>query len=530
MSSTTSDILGFEALADWAFDPSAIATVVGLNPNRTEGTFSFEVAAQGSARLNSAPMSSVGGVNPIFLLDIQLPTSQANPSSYGDVQMLVNSPSLGINNISLGDVSLTGLALGTWQTVAFQMPVATANTIAHGVYSDLTFSVVLNVASNEAGHYLLDNIRSMPDVVPSLLGIAKEGSTTKAIFDYVTTASTTVTIPYGTGNGLSNSSGFIASPAQPPPTTFVSTTHAPFVATLSGSLLTWTVGSHSATAMPGSQQLPVTPNGDGTRDATLLDGTKVNLDSTPPADPTKPVQGPALGAEFNGVLTGQFAVSPSGAATYTVPISIPPGVAGMAPNLSLAYSSQAADGIAGQGWSLGGLSMITRCPRTRQQDGFGRPVMMDSLTNAQTNQDGKTDGVCLDGQKLLDTSPGTGNCSSSSSSVLMCYTPEKKDFSTITLNSTGEFQVVTKAGETRYYGLRTIDRVNDSTGINTAVWMLDRVVDQWGNFFNIHYNNDQGDGSQSVSNAFTDSGIWVSKIDYTGSLSNSGCGCRTDAC
>ena len=63
---------------------------------------------------------------------------------------------------------------------------------------------------------------------------------------------------------------------------------------------------------------------------------------------------------------------------------------------------------------------------------------------------------------------------------MMCYTPEKKDFSTITLNSTGEFQVITKAGETRYYGLRTIDRVNDSTGVNTAVWMLDRVVDQWG--------------------------------------------------
>jgi len=523
VSSTTSDILGFEALADWAFAPTATASIVGLNPNRTQGAFSFEVTAQNRASLTSAPMSSIGGVNPIFLLDIQLPTSQANPSSYGDVQMLVNSPSLGINNISLGDISLTGLTLGTWQTVAFQMPVATANTIAHGVYSDLTFSVLLNVASNETGHYLLDNIRSMPDVVPSLLGIAQEGSTTKAVFDYVTTASTTVTIPYGTGNGLSNSSGFIASPAQLPPTTFVSTTHAPFVATLSGSLLTWTVGSHSATARPGSQQLPVTPNGDGTQDATLLDGTKVNLDSTPPTDPTKPVQGPAMGAEFNGVLTGQFAVSPSGAATYTVPISIPPGAAGMAPNLSLAYSSQAADGIAGQGWSLGGLSMITRCPRTRQQDGFGRPVMMDSLTNAQTNQDGKTDGVCLDGQKLFDTSPGTGNCSSSSSSVVMCYTPEKKDFSTITLNSTGEFQVVTKAGETRYYGLRTIDRVNDSTGINTAVWMLDRIVDQWGNFFNIHYNNDQGDGSQSASNAFGDSGIWVSKIDYTGSLSTSGC-------
>ena len=64
-------------------------------------------------------MSSIGGVNPIVLLDIQLPTSQANPSSYGDFQDARNkSPRLGINNVSLGDVPLTGLkARGTWQTV-----------------------------------------------------------------------------------------------------------------------------------------------------------------------------------------------------------------------------------------------------------------------------------------------------------------------------------------------------------------------------------------------------------------------------
>lgn len=174
-----SDILGFEALADWSF--ASGGSVVGLNPSRTQGAFSFEVTAQGSALLNSAPMSSIGGVSPIVLLDIELPTNQANPSSYGDVQMLVNSPSLGVSNVSLGDVILTGLGLGTWQTLAFQLPSATASTIAHGVYSDLTFSIVLNVDPNETGHYLLDNIRTMPDVVPSVLGIAQEGSTTKAV-------------------------------------------------------------------------------------------------------------------------------------------------------------------------------------------------------------------------------------------------------------------------------------------------------------------------------------------------------------
>ena len=177
MASGTSDVLGFEAATDWALDPSdsGVTTIVGINPGRTQGASSLEVTAQNWARFNSVPMSSMGSVGPLVLLDVLLPTSQANQFWYGDAQMFVSAPSLGINNVPLGDVGLTGLALGTWQTLSFPMPPATAATLAHGVYSDLTFSVVLNVPPTETGHYLLDNIRSIPDVVPSLLGIAQDG-------------------------------------------------------------------------------------------------------------------------------------------------------------------------------------------------------------------------------------------------------------------------------------------------------------------------------------------------------------------
>ena len=114
--------------------------------------------------------------------------------------------------------------------------------------------------------------------------------------------------------------------------------------------------------------------------------------SSAPPDPPTLAADPLVGGAFNGVLKGDLSVSPSGAAIYTLPISIPPGVAGMAPNLSLVYNSQAGNGIAGQGWELTGSSMIHRCPKTRAQDGQARPVDL-----------GSGDGLCLDGQRLFRT-------------------------------------------------------------------------------------------------------------------------------
>src|SRR5262249_23593408 len=87
---------------------------------------------------------------------------------------------------------------------------------------------------------------------------------------------------------------------------------------------------------------------------------------------------------------GGFRVSETGAAVYEIPIKVPPGTAGMEPKLSLVYNSQQGNAVLGMGWSLSGLSAITRCPRTLAQDGISGNVNYDW-----------DDRFCLDGQRLI---------------------------------------------------------------------------------------------------------------------------------
>lgn len=91
-----------------------------------------------------------------------------------------------------------------------------------------------------------------------------------------------------------------------------------------------------------------------------------------------------------GDMGGQSGVN-GGAATYAIPIVVPPGRAGMQPSLALNYSSRGGNGDVGMGWSLSGLSAITRCPATKAQDNYTQGVTY-SVTY---------DRLCLDGQHLI---------------------------------------------------------------------------------------------------------------------------------
>lgn len=95
------------------------------------------------------------------------------------------------------------------------------------------------------------------------------------------------------------------------------------------------------------------------------------------------------GTVTNGIL-GSLSVSPTGGVNYTIPIDVPPGLNGVAPEIALTFDSQSGRGIAGWGWNLSGVSSITRIPSTQYHDDKIDPVDFDLL-----------DRFALDGQRLI---------------------------------------------------------------------------------------------------------------------------------
>jgi RHS repeat-associated protein len=91
-----------------------------------------------------------------------------------------------------------------------------------------------------------------------------------------------------------------------------------------------------------------------------------------------------------GTIPGSLDVSLSGSATYNIPLRIVPGTAGTEPKIALSYNSQAGVSAMGPGWSLTGVSTITRGPRTLFEDGRVTGV---NLSNS--------DALYLDGERML---------------------------------------------------------------------------------------------------------------------------------
>lgn len=157
---------------------------------------------------------------------------------------------------------------------------------------------------------------------------------------------------------------------------------------------------------------------------------------------------------------GEIPITPGtslGAATYQVPIEIYPEPMGMQPSLSLNYNSSGGNGELGIGWSLGGISKITRTTKNVHYDGENSGV---ELT--------KNDAFLLDGMRLIRQS---------SSSSEMAYESEQGHIKVVAYLSGSVvkyFKVLYPDGKTGIFG-------STSNSTNRTEYLLRSMADLNGN-------------------------------------------------
>jgi RHS repeat-associated protein len=175
-----------------------------------------------------------------------------------------------------------------------------------------------------------------------------------------------------------------------------------------------------------------------------------------------------------GSLPGEVNVSASGAATYDIPINVLPGINGMAPQIAINYTSQGGNGMLGWGWSLSGLSTISRVSQNVYSDEFAEELSL-----------GTDDRFSLNGNRLVVTSGTYGAEASLYRTETESFVIVKAHVSNVN-NGPDWFEVVDKNGTTFKYGSATgrvvVDRKNFS-------WQLDYVQDVNGNYMQYTYEN-----------------------------------------
>ena len=154
----------------------------------------------------------------------------------------------------------------------------------------------------------------------------------------------------------------------------------------------------------------------------------------------------------------------TGAANFRIPIRVPPGPGGLAPDLSLRYSSRRGDGPYGVGWDLdlGEIRCSTR---------FGIPDYGNCARFELNNQ--------------LLTRDGTSNVYHA-----FVETFQKIEYS----NTSQSWQVTNLDGTIFRYGVNFDSRVLSGPGI--ARWLLAEIQDPFGNLILVRYDDSTDSGTR----------------------------------
>ncbi|SEL19694.1 RHS repeat-associated core domain-containing protein [Atopomonas hussainii] len=213
----------------------------------------------------------------------------------------------------------------------------------------------------------------------------------------------------------------------------------------------------------------------GQKSFSLINGELVAQSDTPttPSNPSTPGQlddSPQSFSALNLALPAA-GVSASGDAQYGYPVSLPEGINGLTPQLSINYIGNNEPSLVGRAWALGGISAIYRCAKTIAQDGAYAPIALAS-----------SDRLCLDGMRLQLASgqylqPGS------------VYYTELDSFSRITQKGTANnpiFEVKTQSGQIIEYGGATAS-IRSQGKVTEYLWAINTASDRFGNNINYSY-------------------------------------------
>ncbi len=205
---------------------------------------------------------------------------------------------------------------------------------------------------------------------------------------------------------------------------------------------------------------------------------ETSMAATPPTVPSDPI----LPAAFTvDTLPQSSGGSPSGEYQNEMALDIPAGRAGMAPMLSLGYSSSAGVENAGLGWALRGASSFIRvCAPPFASRGFVK----------------RPDSFCLDQQVLVSSAPGEWRTENESFAKIVSMPVDATEPTS--------WDVWAKDGRIRSYSAVKYD------GSNIRFWALVSERDRLGNRIDYFYRHEE-------TAPFADFVFDIERIEYTGS-------------
>jgi RHS repeat-associated protein len=198
-----------------------------------------------------------------------------------------------------------------------------------------------------------------------------------------------------------------------------------------------------------------------------------------PAAVANPTATVSAGSVPMGGTSGGFSVDDTGAARYEIPLRVVPGRGGFQPKLSLSYRSDGGPGHAGAGFSLSGLSQISRCDRTVADDGIADGVGLDA-----------TDRFCLNGLKLVAVSGTYGGDGTEYRTKPDTHVRVKSFHAGLLTGMQGpvSFTVWTGDGEVQEYGTGNAGVVVPAAGAKVYVtWPITKARDGFGNTITYAY-------------------------------------------